>query len=302
MDMIKILGASALLAIAVASPASAQILGGGGGLGGGLSGTLGGLGGQMGGPGMLGSSFDRSSRDLPIAGDATGSLQGSTRSERSVDTRKGHVKASNDSRLDSTVANSARVGDRAISGTASGNASGSGSADAQLIGTDAVRSTAGNAVNGTRSTASAVRGNATAAATNLRETTSGAVGATRTGAETTLGRVRNAAPNPGDVAASVTHTASGAVAYGTGTLALASSAAASGAGAFPVTLGMTVTDAKGQVIGTVQSVRTSATGAVQQVLVRVKDKTATLPSANFTGSGDGLISAMGRGEVRKTAN
>lgn len=97
--MIKILGASALLAIAVASPASAQILGGGG-LGGSLGGTLGGLGGQMGGPGMLGSSFDRSSRDLPIAGDATGSLRGSTRSERSVDTRKGHVKASNESSLD----------------------------------------------------------------------------------------------------------------------------------------------------------------------------------------------------------
>lgn len=296
--MIKILGASALLAIAVAAPASAQILGGGGGLGGGLGGTLGGLGGRMGGPGMLGSSFDRSSRDLPIAGDATGSLRGSTRSERSVDTRKGHVKASNDSSLDSTLANSARVGDSAISGTGSGNASGSGSADAQLIGTDAVRSTAGKAVHGTRSTASAVRGSATATATNLRETSSGAVGATRTFAETTLSRARNA----GEVAASATHTTSAAVGSVTGTLALAGSAAAHGAGAFPVTPGMAVTDAKGQLIGTVKSVQTSATGAVQQVLVRVKNKTATLPAANFTGSGDALVSAMSSGDVRTTAN
>ncbi|WP_139809856.1 hypothetical protein [Sphingomonas azotifigens] len=299
--MIKILGASALLAIAVATPASAQILGGGG-LGGSLGGTLGGLGGPMGGPGMLGSTFERSSRDLPIAGDATGSLRGSTRSERSVDTRKGHVKASNETSLDSAIANSARMGDHAVSGTASGSARGSGSADAQLIGTDAVRSAAGNAVHGTRSTASAVRGNATAAVTNLREATSGAVGATRTGAETTLSRVRNAAPNPGDVAAGAAHSASGAVASSSGTLALAGSAAASGAGAFPVTPGMVVTDAKGHAIGTVQSVRTSGTGAVQQVLVRVKDKTATLPAANFTGSGDALVSAMGRGEVRKTAD
>lgn len=300
--MIKILGASALLAIAVASPASAQILGGHGSLGGSLGGTLGGLGGPMAGPGMLGSTIDRSSRDLPIGGDATGSMRGSTRTERSVDTRKGHVKASNDSSLDSTVANSARVGNRAIGGTASGNASGSGSADAQLIGTDAVRSAAGSAVQGTRSTASAVRGNASAAATSLRETTSGAVGSARTNAETTLGRVRNAVPTPADAAAGATHAARGAVATGTGTLALAGSAAASGSGAFPVSPGMAVTDAKGRLIGTVQSVRTSGTGAVQQVLVRVKDKTATLPATNFTGSGDALVSAMGRGEVRKTAD
>lgn len=194
------------------------------------------------------------------------------------------------------------MGDRAISGSASGNASGSGSADAQLIGTDAVRSTAGNARNGTRSTASAVRGNATAATTTLRETTSGAVGATRTGAETTLSRARNAAPTPGDVAASATHTARGAVASGTGMLAVAGSTAANGAGAFQVTPGMAVTDVKGQAIGTVQSVRTSATGAVQQVLVRVKDKTATLPAANFTGSGAALVSAMGRSEIQETAD
>lgn len=293
--MIKILGASALLAIAVTTPASAQILGGGGGLGGSLGGTLGGLGGQMGGPGTLGSTFDRSSRDLPIAGDATGSLHGSTRSERNVDTRKGHVKASNDSSLDSAVANSARIGDRATSGTASGSASGSGSADAQLIGTDAVRSAAGNAVNGTRSTAGA-------AATNVREMAGGAVGRARAGTETTLSRVRSAAPNPNNVAVGTAHTASDAVAASTGTLALAGSAAASGTGAFPVSPGMAVTDAKGRPIGTVQSVRTSGTGAVQQVLVRVKDKTATLPAANFTGSGDALVSAMGRSEVRESAD
>ncbi|MGN8001060.1 hypothetical protein [Sphingomonas sp. 22176] len=289
--MFKILGASALLAIAVASPASAQILGGRGGLGGSMGGTLGGLGGSMGGPGMLGSTIDRSSRDLPFGGDATSSLRGSTRTDRSVDTRKGHVKASNDSSLDSAVTNSARVGNRAIGSTASGNASGGGSADAQLIGTDAVRSAAGTALDGTRSTASAVRDRATTGANSLRDTTSNAVG-----------RARGAVPNPGTAAANAAGAANGALASGAGTLALTGSTAASAAGAFPVSTGMPVTDAKGRLVGTVQSVRTAANGTVQQVLVRVKNKTATLPATNFTGSGDALVSAMGRGEVQKTAN
>ncbi|HWU94044.1 MAG TPA: hypothetical protein VN029_00515, partial [Sphingomonas sp.] len=90
--------------------------------------------------------------------------------------------------------------------------------------------------------------------------------------------------------------------FGGNTLALAGSAAANGDGAFPVSVGMPVTDAKGKLIGTVQSVRTAGRGTVQQVLVKVKDKTATLPAANFTGSGNALVSAMGKGEVQKSAD
>jgi len=64
---------------------------------------------------------------------------------------------------------------------------------------------------------------------------------------------------------------------------------------------MPVTDARGKLIGTVQSVRTAGRGKIEQVLVKVKDKTATLPATNFTGSGTALVSAMGKGEINKTA-
>lgn len=299
--MIKILSASALLAIAIAAPASAQILGGGGGLAGGLGGTLGsagvgGFGGTMGGSGMgmLGSTIDRTSRDLPIAGDAGSSLRGSTRSERSIDTRKGHVRASNDSTLDSTVANSARIGNRAIGGNGSASGNASGSADAQLIGTDAVRSATGTAIRRTRDAASAVGDRTTAATSRLRDAADGTVGYARQGAGTALTRAGGTLAGTGNLAASATRSAGG-------TLALAGSTAANGQGAFPVSAGMPVTDGKGRLIGTVQSVRTAASGTVEQVLVRVKDKTAALPAANFTGSGTALVSAMGRGEVKKSA-
>jgi hypothetical protein len=64
---------------------------------------------------------------------------------------------------------------------------------------------------------------------------------------------------------------------------------------------MAVTDAKGHVIGTVSTVRSTAQGSVQQVMVAVGNRTATLPAANFTGSGNVLVSAIGKGEVKNTA-
>jgi hypothetical protein len=62
-----------------------------------------------------------------------------------------------------------------------------------------------------------------------------------------------------------------------------------------------VTDAKGRAIGTVQDVRTTASGKVRDVVVAVGNRTATLPAANFSGSGDALVSAMGKGEVKDAA-
>lgn len=300
--MLKILSATALLAIAVASPASAQILGGSGGLAGGLGGTIGGTlgGGGFGGmgPGMLGSTIDRAGRDLPRGDDLSGNLRGSTRSERSVDTRKGHVKASNDSSFDSTVANTARIGDRAISGKAAVSGSRSSSVDAQLIGTDAVRDATGQAVGRTRDAAATLRDRTTGTADRVRETGSNAVGRVREGTSAAASRTRDVA---GSVSGRAAGTAEGAAMLGRGTLAMAGSAAANGQGSFPVALGMPVTDPKGRVIGTVQSLRTAGSGEVQQVLVKMKDKTATLPATNFTGSGDVLVSAMGKAEVKKAA-
>ena len=284
--MIKLLGTSAVLALALAAvPASAQILGGGGGLGGGLGGNIGGS-----GTGTLGSMIDGSTRRLPTASDTTGSLRGASHSEKSVDARKGRVKASNESALDSTAANSSHVGDRTIGGSGSASGSAGGSADAQLIGTDAVRGTASNALGRTRETVSNVRDRAGTATDRARDT-----------AGNTVSRARNAVPSTDGVSAAATGAANGAGSLGNGTLTLAGSAAANGSGAFPVSAGMPVTDAKGKLIGTVQSVRAAAGGRIEQVLVKVKDRTATLPAANFTGSGNALISIMGKGEINKTA-
>jgi len=70
---------------------------------------------------------------------------------------------------------------------------------------------------------------------------------------------------------------------------------------FAIEPGMGVRDTRGRVIGTVQDVRASGTGVVQQVLVDVGNRTATLPAANFSGSGDALISGMGKSKVKKKA-
>lgn len=300
--MIKLLGTSALLALALAaSPASAQILGGGGG--GGLGGTVGGgLGGLTGsGTGSFGGSIDSATRRLPSSSDTIGNVRGSSNTERSVDTRKGRVKASNDSALDSTVANSTRVGDRTIGGSGSASGNAGGSADAQLIGTDAIRGTAGDAVGRTRDTASNLRDRAGNAASATRDTAGNAVGRARNAAGNTVSRARNAVPATPDVSGTASGAASGAGSLGNGTLALAGSAAANGNGSFPVSAGMPVTDARGKLIGTVQSVRSTSRGVVQQVLVKTGDKTAMLPAANFSGSGNALVSAMGKGEVKKAA-
>jgi hypothetical protein len=92
----------------------------------------------------------------------------------------------------------------------------------------------------------------------------------------------------------------GNAANATGGLALAGSGAAS-AGAFPVAPGMAIRDTAGRAIGTVQAVRAGANGALSDVLVRVGNRVATLPAANFSGSGDVLVSAMGKSEVKNAA-
>ena len=54
-------------------------------------------------------------------------------------------------------------------------------------------------------------------------------------------------------------------------------------------------------IGTVQSVRTTASGAVEAVTVAVGNRLASLPAGNFSGSGDVLVSQMGKAEVARSA-
>jgi hypothetical protein len=288
--MKNFLSGTAILAVAMlAAPASAQLLGGAG-LDGGLGGQLGGVTGSAGGglTGLAAGTLDGATRQGRVATDTAARTRGSVRGDRNVDLRRGRVSASGTAAVDTAVDSATRT-DRQ-SGGANGTASGSlgGSADAQLIGTDAVRDVAGRGVNSVGAVAERTRSTAGAVADRAR------------------GTVGNVADRAGAIGGNATAGANGAASAGggsgslTGNLALAGSGAARG-GAFPVGSGMAVTDAQGRAIGAVQSVRTNAQGTVDRVLVKVGDKIANLPAANFSGSGSVLVSTMGQGEVSNAA-
>lgn len=262
------------------TPASAQLLGGGGGLmgGGGLGGALGGINSSMGGAGGL-----------------TGTLSGAGSIDRSIDRRSGRV-AANGSGSGSTSGSAAgssttlgRTASGALSG--SGSASGSGSIAADTVGTDDVRGVVGSGRNMVSSvgnkadnTVVATRDRAGMAVSNARNRVTDATG--------TLGNAANGS--------------AGGAGSGQGTLsvnqlALAGSGAANGAGMFSVNPGMVVQDSHGRAIGTVQSVRTRANGVVDTVLVESGDRVASLPATNFSGSGEVLTSTMTKGELKKEA-
>ena len=263
--------AFAASAAALTVPASAQLLGGNGGLGGSIGGTLGGTLGNPTGPigGTLGS-----------AGDLTGSGRG----EASADRRSGRVQGKGNagtSGKGSVNGNGDLLG-KAVGGGADGSAgaSGNGSVDAQAVGTDFVGHTADGAIGAARSSASAATGTVHGTAGTVRDRAGGAL------------------PN-------VSGSGAGSVAGGfqgsMGQLAAAGSAAANGAGMFAVEPGMAVTDARGKVIGHVQNVRQTGQGVVQAVTVEVGDRVATLPAASFAGSGDILVTGMTKGQIKKTA-
>ena len=111
-----------------AAPASAQLLGGSGGLGGAIGGALGGAG-PIGGLGQT------------LGGTMSGQM--GTAVDHHVDRRSGHASAhasgnaAGNGAVDS--ATSSALGTLGASGNANGSASGSAGADADLIGTDGVR-------------------------------------------------------------------------------------------------------------------------------------------------------------------
>ena len=64
---------------------------------------------------------------------------------------------------------------------------------------------------------------------------------------------------------------------------------------------MIVRDSAGRAIGRVQDLQATANGTVSTVLVAVGDRIAGLPADNFSVSGETLVSAMSRAEVRREA-
>lgn len=263
--MKKTLAASALVALLAMAPASAQILGGG--LGGGLGGTLGG-------------SIERTTGAIG----STAAGHGSVRGDKAVDTRSGHAKASGsaDGSLSNTV--DGMTGPVTASTAHSASGSANSGAEADLVGTDMIRSTATNGANSVRNSVGAVR-----------ETAGGEFG---NGLGTANNQAGSALPT-GD--GSATGAASGSFLGSVGQLVAAGSSAASGSGMFSVAPGMEVADAKGRIIGEVVGLSRNARGVVRSVVVESGNKIATLPAANFAGSGNVLVSGMSKGEIKSAA-
>ena len=261
--MKNLIASTFTIALIIAAPASAQLLGGSGGVGGALGGTLG------------ADPIGRTAGSITGQGD----IANSTRLDRNIDTRSGKVDADAES---SSNANGSLLGttdlpNRALGSSADGSASSSakGNASADLIGTDAIRSTTGEVVGATRN-----------AAGGARSTASGAVS-----------NVASRASNAGSLAGSGSAMAMGNL----GQLAASGSTAANAGGMFAVEPGMPVQDPKGRVLGHVQSVRQTSAGVVRSVIVEAGSRTAELPAANFAGSGNVLVTAMSKGDIKQAS-
>lgn len=263
------------LAFTVSTPASAQLLGGGGGLGGGLGGDLTG-------------SIQRTTGSM--TGRSTGSIQG----EKQVDRKSGRVRGSGSAQGSSngSITGGSTVLDRPVSGDANGgaNASKNGSVDAQLVGTDTVRSLGQDGVGRARGAVDTMRGTAGSAVGSVRST-AGNAGSTAPG----LGSLTGSAAGNGSAMGQ------GMASGGLGQLAAAGSAAANGAGIFAIEPGMPIEDPKGRVLGYVQQVQHTKQGVVQAISVEVGNRVATLPAANFSGSGGALVTGMTKGELKSAA-
>lgn len=267
MKTISLLSAAAL--IAIANPAHAQLLGGVLGGGGGAGGAVGGL-----------PSIPRV--DTSTIGSATGS--GRATATPQVDRRSGKASASTSASAQgsgsASQTTSTPLGNLTGAGQGSAQGSGSANADAQLIGTDAVRGT-------TRS----VRNAAGETVGNVRNT----AGSTVQGARDRVGNTVNGA---GTVTGNLVGSANGTLNAGTTNLALAGSAAGDATGAFEVKRGMKLFDADGERIGQVRQVIADARGQVQALVVKVDDTVATLPATAFTTDGSALVSLAGEGQIK----
>lgn len=272
----KILLATTTTLLLTAMPAHAQLLGSGG-IGGTLSGTLGGA-------GSVGMPMDT----IGSATRGTVNSTASTTGSQSVNRKSGAVQVDRSAQATGTgsVAQTVATPTRMVSGSTSGSASGNagGSASAQLIGTDAVRQVAGSAVSTTRDIASGAAATGRSAVGAVGQTASSASGAAN-----------------GNAMGSANGNASGLFSGAAGQLAAAGSLAAAGDANFEVSKGMRVLGPDGDRLGKVRGVIADSRGQVQALLVKVDGATATLPAANFSGSGNAVISAMGEGQIKDTA-
>lgn len=263
--MKNLIASTFTIALIIAAPASAQLLGGSGGMGGTLGGTLG------------ADPIGRTAGSITGQGDITNS----TRLDRNIDTRSGKVDAESSSNANGSLLGTADLPNSALRSSADGSASSSakGNASADLIGTDAIRSTTGQVVGTARNAAGVARSTASGAVSN----------------------VANRASNAGSLAGSAAGSGSAMAMGNLGQLAASGSTAANAGGMFAVEPGMQVQDPKGRVLGHVQSVRQTGAGVVQSVIVEAGNRTSELPAANFAGSGNVLVTAMSKGDIKQAS-
>lgn len=269
--------------IITTAPAHAQLLGSG--LGGGLGASVGGsIGGTLGGTGSIGSTVDS------VRSSASGTLRGSgsTSGSQSINRKSGQVHADRNASAAGGGDLSQMVGapTRAIGGEATGNAggTGSGSLDAQLLGTDAVRDTA-----------RPVRG----AASGVAESAHGTAGGTASGALASVGDLTSSVT--GTLSGSGSAAGSGGGAGSVGPVGGGGSANGAGEGGFQVTRGTPVLAPHGERIGKVRQIFTNGSGEIEQMLVKIDGATALLPASNFSASGNAVMSAMTEGQIQQAA-
>lgn len=281
--MKAILLTTAAALIAVANPASAQILGG-------LSG--GGSGGILGGVSMpsMPSMPDRMSMptrsvDTITRGSATGNASGST--TKSVNPRSGEASARGSAQGSGsgslTQSLDTPLKSVAATGSGSGSAAGSIGGDAQLIGTDAVRGT----LHQTRDKA----GNTV---TTYRDHAGNFVTATRDRAGNLVASTSSAS---GSAQGSAAGSASGMFSGLSHNLALDGSAAGDAAGTFDVKPGTQLYGLGGEKIGKVREVYADGSGRVRGLLVKSGDTTALLPASNFAASGNALVTTLSEAQI-----
>ena len=272
--------------IAIANPANAQLLGGGGGIMGGAPipslpnlPTMPTVPQVMNVPtGAIGSVTNGA-----VTGAATASAA------KSINARSGgSLTQSLDTPLNSVTAN----------GAGSGSASGAARADAQLFGTDAVRGSLRQTRDGAGDIVTTFQNRAGNLVTATHDRTGEIIVATRDRAGNLLSTTQaTAASFTGSAQGSVMGSATGAFSGMSQNLALAGSAAADAAGSLDIKSGTTLFDLDGDKIGKVREVFADANGRVKGLLVKVDDTTALLPVNDFAAAGQNLVTAMSEAQV-----
>ena len=276
--------------IAIANPASAQILGGGG-----SGGILGG--GSMPSLPSMPEPMRMPSGPVGTVTNGSGSGSATATATKTVNPRTGKASANGSSNGSATGALTQTIdtprGAAAASGAGSGSAGGSAGADAQLFGTDAVRGT----LHQTRDTA----GNTVTAFQNRA---GNLVTATRDRAGNLIVSTRDRAGNLVSATGSATGSAQGSATSSfsgmSHNLALAGSAAADASGSFDIKDGTSLYDLNGEKIGKVREVFADGSGRVKGLLVKTDDTTALLPVSEFAAGGQGLVTAMSEAQIEAT--